>query len=199
MLTDRALTELRDGRMGAAVSQRAIGEALGWSQSRYWRFESGRTIPTVEEIAAVASLLGLELSLGLHPVGDPLRDKGQQALADRFERILSGAWARQREVPVNGTDWRSWDMVLWLQRESVGVEFESRFGDAQALVRRTRLRERDGNVDHLLIVGADTRANRIAVDQLRDALGLRFRTSPRLLLQALRLGRPLPGSGLILL
>jgi hypothetical protein len=71
--------------------------------------------------------------------------------------------------------------------------------DLQAIVRRTRLRERDGQVDHILIVLADTAHNRRLIDDLRAALGPAYATPPRAILRALRAGRQLIGSGVVLL
>ena len=83
-------------------------------------------------------------------------------------------------------------------RHLVGVDIETRIRDIQELVRRTRLRERDGETDAILIVLSDSAVNRRLVDQLRDALGPGYATSPRLILRALRAGERLPGSGVIL-
>lgn len=80
----------------------------------------------------------------------------------------------------------------------MGVDIEARIRDVQALVRRTRLRERDGGVDQILIVLSDSATNRRLVDELRAALGPSYATSPRAILKALREGRPLPGSGVLL-
>ena len=71
----------------------------------------------------------------------------------------------------------------------VGVEIETKIRDIQALVRRTPQRERDGGVDEIVIVLANTRTNRALVAELRTALGERFQTQPRAILLALRRGR----------
>jgi hypothetical protein len=84
-------------------------------------------------------------------------------------------------------------------RHLVGADIESRIYDIQELVRRTRLRERDGGVDEILIVLSDSATNRRLADQLRDALGPRYSISNRALRSALRLGEPLPGSGVVLI
>ena len=83
-------------------------------------------------------------------------------------------------------------------RHLVGVDIESRVWDVQAIVRRTRARERDGQVDHILIVLADTAHNRRFADELRDSLGPDYATSARRLIKALRVGVQLAGSGVIL-
>ena len=47
--------------------------------------------------------------------------------------------------------------------------------DIQALVRRTRQRERDGQADAILIVLADSATNRRLVGELRASLGPNYR------------------------
>ena len=109
-------------------------------------------------------------------------------------------YARTREALLpNVGDLRSWDILLRLGSVLIGVEIETRIRDIQALVRRVRERERDGGVDHLLLVLSDTSHNRQLAGDLRDALGTRFATPPRLILAALRAGTAVPGSGLLLL
>lgn len=204
MLVERSLNELREARITAGVGQSAVATALGMSQANYWRIEAGQVeAVTVERLAEMASVLGLELSMGLHPLGDPIRDKGQQALARRFESPLSPRWQVTSEtlLPMPG-DLRSWDKLLRLRDETpryvVGVDLETRIHDMQALVRRTRLRERDGQVDAILLVLSDSATNRRLVDELRTMLGPSYATSSRSLLGALRSGTRLAGSGVIL-
>jgi hypothetical protein len=178
-----------------------MARQLGWSHVRYGRFENGRRRDvSIHEVALVASLLGLELSAGLHPVGDPLRDAGHQALIKRFRALLAPAWKVVAEVPLpNPGDRRSWDLGLRREAQRVGVEAETAVRDVQWLVRRTRDRELDGGMDHVLLLLADTRRNRAIVQQLIEALGERFQNPARQILKALRDGRPIPGSGVILL
>ena len=156
---------------------------------------------TLTRLAEIASVLGQEISLGLHPIGDPIRDKGQQALAHRFDAIPSAAWQSTSEtlLPMPG-DRRAWDKLLRLVGTDyrVGVDLETRIRDIQELTRRTRLRERDGGVDAILIVLSDSATNRRLVDELRSTLGREYETSPRSTLAALRSGRPLPGSGVVI-
>jgi hypothetical protein len=54
-------------------------------------------------------------------------------------------------------------------------------------------------VDVIVLLLAATRTNRELVDELRLALGPAFATPPRLILESLRAGQPLPGSGVVLL
>jgi transcriptional regulator with XRE-family HTH domain len=192
--------ELRDARIVAGLSQAFVASLVGWKQSELSRLETFKsasvTLPRLGELAAV---LGLELRAGLFPIGDPLRDKGHQALIRRFLSFVSGAFAVAREVPFPNTgDRRAWDVILRIAGQRIGVEAESRVRDIQAAARRIHERERDGRADVVLVVLADTAHNRLILPALLDALGDRFRTPRRSLFAALRTGRPLPGCGVIL-
>ena len=101
-------------------------------------------------------------------------------------------------------DRRAWDKLLRLVGASppyrVAVEIETRVTDIQALVRRTRGRERDGGADAILIVLAGTPHNRrLVVDEVRAWLGVDYGTQPRHVLSALRSGQRLVGSGVVLI
>ena len=194
--------ELVEARRQAGVSQDLLAALLRWSQPALSRFERlvRRDATSIVELAQVASLLGLELSAGLHPVGEPLRDKGHQALIGRFVAYLSAAWRVAREVPLpNPGDPRAWDLVLRAASCIVGVEAETRVRDVQALARRIHIRQRDGGADRIVIVLAESAHNRRVLPQLVEALGAEFATSPRTTLRALRDGRAIPGSAVILL
>jgi transcriptional regulator with XRE-family HTH domain len=204
LLVARLLGDLRTARQIAGLSQSALARELGLDHSNLWRLEAGRLDDVgVVRLAELASLLGYEISLGLHPIGDPLRDKGQLTCGRRFDAVLSDRWRVTDEALLPGAgEHRAWDKLLRLvggtPRCLVGADIESRVWDVQAIVRRTRLRERDGQVDHVLIVLADTAHNRRHIDELRQALGPAYATSPRAILRSLRAGRPLPGSGVVL-
>lgn len=145
-------------------------------------------------------MLGLELSAGLHPLGDPIRDRGHQALISRFRSQLSPAWRVAAEVPLPlPGDARSWDLLLKIGAQLIGVEAETRIRDVQLIVRRIRLRERDGGADEIVLALSASRTNRTLVNELREALGPRYGTSPRSTLVALRAGAALSGSGVILI
>jgi hypothetical protein len=155
---------------------------------------------SVVDLAQVAAILGFELSMGVHPVGEPLRDKGHQALLARFVAGLSEAWRVAREVPLpNLGDPRAWDLVLRIGSCIVGVEAETRVRDVQALARRMHVRQRDGGATAVVLALAETANNRRVLPGLFEALGPGFAASPRAVLRALRGGRPIPGSAVILL
>jgi hypothetical protein len=175
-----------------------MADQLGWSQARYWRLENA-TDAALGEVSAVAAALGLELSSSLHRVSDALVDRGHLALLARFRSLLSASIKVVSEALLpNPGEQRSWDLLLRIAAQIVGVEAETKVRDVQATVRKVRGRERDGGADEILLVLADTRANRASLDDLTVALGPRFATPPGQLRAALRAGRPLPGSGVLL-
>jgi hypothetical protein len=204
MLVSRSVAELRNARLAAALSLDQLAREVGWSATAVGRFDSGKRDDVgVIELSEVASVLGYEVSVGLHPIGDPVRDKGQLACGHRFDALLHDRWRVTDETLLPGAgEQRAWDKLLELvdatPRCMVGVDIESRVWDVQAIVRRTRLRERDGQVDHILIVLADTAHNRLIADELRRSLGDPYVTSPRAIFAALRQCRPLAGSGVLL-
>lgn len=200
-LAAKLIGELASARVVAGVSQRALAHELGCSQSEVSRFEGLRAVDTasVVRIAEIASLLGLELSAGLHPIGDTLRDRGHQALLERFRAEIAATYTVRAEVPLpQPGDLRSWDLVLRSPGQVIGVEAETRIRDMQALVRRIRQRERDGGVDEILVVLSASQVNTRLVHELREVLGERYATTPRALLRVLRTGAPIPGSGVVL-
>ena len=187
--------------MTANLSGRSMARALGWSHARYGRFETSQGASmSIQEVAEVAAVLGLELSARLYRVEDAIRDAAQQPLRTRFLKLLAPSFKAVSEVlfPHLG-DTRSWDLLLRLGGQLIGVELETRVRDVQLLVRRIRDRERDGGADHVLVVLSASRHNRQLLLQLLEALGVGFATPPRELLRALREGGPLPGSGVVLL
>lgn len=201
-LVATAVGELRSQRIVLGISQQSLAGQLGCSQSEYSRFElvANPTAIGAVRLAEVAALLGLELALTLHPAGDPLRDKGHQALITRFREILSPRYQIRAEVPFPAPgDPRVWDLVLRLNECLIGVEAETRIRDLQALVRRLRQCERDGGVHEILLILSDSAVNRRHVGELRLALGERFATPPRSLLRSLRQGDRPPGSGVLLI
>jgi transcriptional regulator with XRE-family HTH domain len=198
----RLAGELADARRAAGLSQETLAALVGLSQSDVSRFERLRRVDSVRfmDVAAMAAVLGLELGASLYPAGEPIRDKGHQALIGRFRAVLSAAWRVAAEVPLPlPGDRRAWDLLLRIPGQLVAIEAETRIPDIQAFVRRIRQRELEGGAEAIVIVLAESAINRHLLPQLLEALGPRYQTSSRALLKALRTGRPLPGSGVVLL
>lgn len=205
LLLTRSVAELRNARLAAGLSLDQLAREVAWSATAVGRFDSGKREDVgIVELSEIASMLGYEVSVGLHPIGDPVRDKGQLACGRRFNALLSDRWRVTDETLLPGAgEQRAWDKLLRLvdarPRHLVGVDIESRVWDVPAILRRTRGRERDGQVDRILLVLADTAHNRRIADELRNALGPAYAAGPRHLLSALREGRPLQGCGVVLI
>jgi transcriptional regulator with XRE-family HTH domain len=203
-LLSRAILELHAARAANGLSQQALARHAGSSSSAIGRLLANeRRDVGVVELSQVASVLGYEVSLNLYPVGDALRDRGQLRVGQRFDARLCDAWRVTNETLLPGAgEQRAWDKLLRLvgsvPPHLVGVDIETRVHDIQALVRRTRARERDGQVDAILIVLADTHHNRRFADELRAVLGAAYATAASAIFRALRTGTALPGSGVVL-
>jgi hypothetical protein len=109
-------------------------------------------------------------------------------------------------LPIEG-DQRSWDGWIGNLRESgegagrggLPVDAETRLHDVQALLRRLTLKLRDASEEHVLLVIADTRSNRLAVAASADILTAMFPVQPRHALACLASGRHPGGSALVFL
>jgi hypothetical protein len=104
------------------------------------------------------------------------------------------------EVPVgDGRDFRAWDAEIRGQGWRAHVEAETKLTDGQALLRKLTLKVRDGGRGPLILLVADTRANRSALATLRPALRELLPLDARPILAGLREGREPPDSGIVVL
>ena len=182
------------------MSQDAIGEACGISGSAAGRIESGITKKVdVVTLAAIAAAVGLELRLRAYLSGDAIRDAGQVRLLERLKRLVhpSLGWATEVVLPVEG-DRHAWDAMIRGTDWCVAVEAETVLDDLQAVERRLNLKRRDGHVDHVILLVADTRRNRRALASAPSAF-TDLQASPRNILRALRDGRDPGASGIVIL
>jgi transcriptional regulator with XRE-family HTH domain len=191
--------EIRMARLAAGLSQRYVAESAGLSQPVLSRLERG-VPPWLDAIAIARALavVGLELGLRAYPGSGPFRDAAHLALLARFRRVASPfAWMPEVALPIAG-DRRAWDLAA-LQRGTVvlAVEAETRLVDAQALCRRLALKKRDGGVDRLVLVLADTRGNRAAVMAAGTYLRAQFPGEARGTLAHLRAGRVPPEDAIV--
>lgn len=172
-LLGSCVREILSCRANAGLSQIDVSAAAGLSRGRYGRIERGGDGQvSVDELARIGAVLGLELSVRYFPVGDPLRDAGQRAVLERFRRGCHLRLQLRTEVPLpNPGDLRAWDAVVTGFQPSIrcAVEAETRPADEQALARKLAVKRRDGHVDRLILLLSDTRHNR---EFLRSAVGL---------------------------
>jgi transcriptional regulator with XRE-family HTH domain len=154
--------EVRVARLDHDLSQAVASGAIGMSKSAWSRLERGEapglSLVTLAEAAAV---VGLDLSVRAYPGGSPVRDRAHLELLERLRARLGSQAGWRTEVPVSAArDQRAWDALVLLPGVRVGVEAETRARDSQGLQRRLALKRRDGGVDHVILLLADTRQNR---------------------------------------
>lgn len=182
----------------------AVAEAVGVSVDTIRRLE--RAEPgacTIDLIAPVAEVVGLELAASLHPNGDPVRDRGQLALIARLRKRLGPARPLRTEVlvPIAG-DLRAGDAMLDVRGadgpEDILIEAETNLGDLQQIERRAAAKQRDLGAKRLVLLVADTRHNKDVMRQ-HPELHERFPIGTRAALAALARGEDPGGDCLIVL
>jgi len=195
------VAEARTARLDRGLSLSDVGRAVGISQPSMTRFEH-RLIEDVGIIrmAQILSVVGLELSVRAYPGGQPLRDAGHVRLLSRFRAHLhpSLAWATEVPLPAPG-DLRAWDGMVRGPTWRYGTEAETHPTDAQALARRTELKQRDGQVDGVLLVLPDTRHVRLFLAAAKDVLLPAFPVPGRRSLELLGAGIDPGGNSVIVL
>lgn len=192
--------EIRQARLAGGLSQRAVGHAVGLSYSQVGRIERA-VHPTVSvaQLARIASVVGLDLSVRFYPGPTPLRDAAHLALIARFRARLSPNVTIRTEVPLPlAGDQRAWDAVITGAGEPIAVEAETRVTDVQALERRIALKLRDSGLSRVILVVAATRSNSRIVREAAASLELTFPVPGRLTLRALAAGQDPGGSSVIL-
>jgi transcriptional regulator with XRE-family HTH domain len=192
--------DLREGRLAAGLSLAAVGNAARMSYSEVSRIERGR-LPgvSVQQLARLFAVVGMDLSARAYPFGLPLRDAAHIALLTRFGTVLHASLRLRLEVALpRHADLRAWDGVVYGAGPAIAVEAETRLRDVQALLRRIALKVRDGDVTRLILLVADTHTNRRVLRETEALFG-EFPIGSRSLLAALRAGRDPGGSGIVIL
>ena len=198
-LRTKAVSELIDTRLAAGISQRELARQIRVSHTKVRRIEAGGSDLSIELAARMAAALGLELSVSIHPDGEPVRDKAHLALLDRFRRRLPSntRWRTEVPMPIEG-DRRSADAVVECPGLAALVEAETRIGDVQALERAIAGKQRDLGVGRVILLVADTRHNRQLIARVPE-LARRFPVGTRACLAALARGRDPGGDCLVIL
>ncbi|HYK96011.1 MAG TPA: hypothetical protein VE011_09130 [Candidatus Dormibacteraeota bacterium] len=193
--------EIRDARVSAGASLRSAAARVGMSHAQFGRIERAALADlSVDQLSRGCSAVGLRLIVRAAPGGDPALDAGQLALLERFRRRLPPGVSMATEVPLPiPGDQRAWDGLIRIDDVRIGVEAEARIRDAQAVDRRCALKRRDGGVDVVILLVADTASNRRMLAMHREALRSSFPLDTRQVLAALRIGRAPPGSGVVVL
>ncbi len=167
--------ELLSARRQHGLSQERVARAAGMSRSQVSRVERGLSSDvTIDAIARLLAIVGLELSARAFPGGPPVRDSAQLALLARFKRLISPGLTLRTEVPLPiAGDQRAWDGVIDEGRAEdwMAVEFETQPRDIQELLRHQALKRRDDpRVSRVLLVLGDNRHNRRLVREFDELL-----------------------------
>jgi transcriptional regulator with XRE-family HTH domain len=189
---------LRDARRGAGLSQQTVARRAGTSQAGVSRTERGGRSATLDEFSVMAAVVGLDLVVRLFPGPDPVRDQAHIRLFARLQAELPAFdWQTEVPIPVPG-DQRAIDAMLHLGDRRVGFELDTRLVDAQALVRRIALKQRDAALSSVVLVLADTRSNRIALSAASHTLRPTFPLGRLEVMGSLRTGRAPNENGIVL-
>ena len=201
-LLRRVGDELHMARLAAGLSSRAVGALAGISHVQVIRIERGQAPHVdIETLGKLAGVVGHELSLRIHPIGPPVRDKGHVALLERFAARLGPivTWRTEVPIPLPG-DLRNADGVATVTTNDFDaiVEAETRLHDVQETERKLRAKQRDLGTTRAILLVADTRHNRRVIAAVPD-LQRQFPVGTRSCLAALKAGRDPGADGLVIL
>lgn len=195
--------DLRGARLASGLTLRDVAAAMGVSAQTALRNERPRFPPgpSPDLLARHAAAVGMRARIKVYPEGGPLRDAAQIELMRRFRDRLPQAPRFEFEVPVSAQpgDMRAWDAVIHLPGCRCAIEFVTRFHDCQAQLRAFQLKQRDGDVDRLIVVVKATHANRRALSAARDVIDAAFPAGTRTVMAALSAGRDPGANGMVLL
>jgi transcriptional regulator with XRE-family HTH domain len=197
----RLAREVREARTQAGRSQRAVAESARVHPSWVSRFERGRaTGIAVDTAARILAVVGLDLSLRAYPSDEVVRDAAHAKLIARFLDLIPQSVGRALEVPFPMPgDRRAWDLRLRVDAEAWGVEAETHVRDLQAGLRKLKLKVRDGEVDGMILLLADSRHHRALIREHAPLIQAEFLVDGRVALERLAAGRSPAGNAVVLL
>jgi hypothetical protein len=187
--------------MDRGLSSRDVAAALGCSHTTVLRTELAR-VPnaSIVGLGRHASVVGLDLSARLFPGGPPIRDRAHADLLDRLRRRVHASlrWATEVPLPLPG-DQRAWDAVIGGRDWRYAIEAETGPRDVQALKRRLELKQRDSDVDGVILLLRESRRCRDFLGAAMPVLRADFQVDARTVLERLGKGMDPGGSGIVLL
>ena len=189
---------ISQARRAAGLTQTVVARRGKLSQATVSRIERGATAASVDDVAALASVVGLDLVVKLYPGGSPVRDAAHVRIMSRLKALLPAAMRLAAEVPIPiPGDQRAVDAMVVDPPLRVGFELESRLLVAQGLARRVALKQRDARLARMVLVVPDTPANRAAAASGQATLDAGFPVGHRATLAALRAGELPKGNGIL--
>jgi transcriptional regulator with XRE-family HTH domain len=189
-----------NARVSAGLSIRELGRRSRMSTDTIRRVERGEAgAMSIDTVARLAEVLGLELAASLYPAGDPVRDRAHLALLQRFRARLASSirWRAEVPIPIAG-DLRSGDAMIAAGEWDALVEAETHIGDVQLIERKASAKQRDLGATRLILLVSDTRYNRDVV-RLHPELRERFPVDARACLRRLSRGEDPGGGALVVL
>lgn len=192
-------SELRDGRVSAGHSLERLGGVVGRSRAHLARIERGESRGvTVRDLARIAAVVGLDMSVRFYPSGPPLRDAGHTTLLEALRSTLSPTLRSRLEVPLPGAgDRRAFDAGIAGAGDPIVVEAETRIRDLQALHRRIGLKCRDGGMTRVILLVKRSATNREILGTADASFWSAYPIPAVRALRALREGRDPRGSAVI--
>lgn len=104
---------LREARLDRGVSQRALAAAAGIDRGSVARIEREEQAPSVADLVAIATALGMEPSIRLFPATGPrIHDRVSAPITDALLAVAHARWGRHLEVGVTKPDRGVIDLVL---------------------------------------------------------------------------------------
>ena len=190
--------ELRLARHAGGLRQVDIARLLGTSTSHVCRVEHAQVLTlSLADLARHAAAVGLKPYVKLFPLGRRLLYKPQIDLLARHRVRLHPSWSWETEVPIPiPGDLRSGDCRIATPDCSILVEAFTRFSDYAAQTSSAARKKRDLAADRLILLLADTHANRRAVAEAASVAAGSFPVGTRAALKALSEGRD-PGADAI--
>ncbi len=169
-----------------------MARTSGVSRASIGRLERGQLDDlSIRRAAAVAAVVGLDLVVRAYPSSTSERDAAQLRLLQRMVVRCGPDWAWEFEVPLGlARDQRAWDARA--RHKVTGavfvVEAVTRVTDLQSLLRRIRLKQRDGDDPRVILLLSDTRTNAQVLTTRDEVLSSAFRVRTRAALWALDRG-----------
>lgn len=130
--------DVRTIREDAGIRQVQLAAAAGISRAHLCEIESGKAEASSEVLAAIADVLGADLSIRMYPgTGPRIRDHIQAAILEALLRELHPRWKRFVEVPVYRPVRGVIDLVVHdpVAGQIVAVEIQSELRRLEQLIR----------------------------------------------------------------
>jgi transcriptional regulator with XRE-family HTH domain len=193
--------EVRAARRDHDLSMRVVGAAIGMSEAQISRIERGLVDGVaLLDLARLNAVVGLDLSVRSYPGGSPIRDGAQVRLIEDLCAVLhpSIGWSTEVPLPRHG-DPRAWDLVMRGADWRGAVEAETGPRDSQALLRRLAIKQRDGEMDSVVLLLRPTVQTRRFLQEAGGSIRSAFPIDGAAALERLRRGDPPGGNAVIVL